>query len=91
VLVANPAHNPNGDFALQGGYVSADPQPRHTFSGISVYHPRFFDSAPAGSFSVVPLLHTAMALHQVTGEFYTGVWHDVGTLERLEILRSQLI
>ncbi|HEY5775821.1 MAG TPA: nucleotidyltransferase family protein [Xanthomonadales bacterium] len=91
LLVPNPAHNPNGDFALQGGYVSAGSQPRHTFSGISVYHPRFFASASAGDFSVVPLLQAAMALHRVTGEFYKGAWHDVGTLERLETLRSQVI
>lgn len=91
VLVPNPAHCPNGDFALQGGYVSDDGLPRYTFSGISVYHPRFFDTAPAGSFSVVPMLQAAMTLQQVTGQLYTGVWHDIGTLERLEALRDQLI
>jgi len=91
VLVPNPAHNPNGDFALQGGYVNADGQPRYTFSGISVYHPRFFDTAPIGSFSVVPMLQAAMALHQVTGQTFKGVWHDIGTLERLEALRDQLV
>jgi len=90
VLVPNPAHNPKGDFVLQGGYVSADGEPSHTFSGISVYHPRFFDTAPTGSFSVVPMLQAAMALQQVTGQLYKGVWHDIGTLERLEELREQL-
>ncbi len=90
VLVPNPAHNPKGDFVLQGGYVNADGQPRRTFSGISVYHPRFFDTAPTGSFSVVPMLQAAMALQQVTGQLYNGVWHDIGTLERLEALREQL-
>jgi MurNAc alpha-1-phosphate uridylyltransferase len=90
VLVPNPAHNPAGDFALRGGYVMADGQPRHTFSGISVYHPRFFEAAGDGSFPVVPMLRTAMLKHQVTGEFYTGAWHDIGTLERLETLRNQL-
>jgi MurNAc alpha-1-phosphate uridylyltransferase len=90
VLVPNPAHNPNGDFVLQGGYVNADSQPRYTFSGISVYHPRFFETAPTGSFSVVPMLQAAMALQQVTGQLYNGVWHDIGTLERLEALRDQL-
>ena len=90
VLVPNPSHNPNGDFVLQGGYVTGNGQSRLTFSGISVYHPRFFDSTPEGSFSVVPMLNTAMALLQVTGELYKGVWHDIGTRERLEILRSQL-
>ncbi len=90
VLVPNPAHNPAGDFALSGGYVIADGQPRHTFSGISVYHPRFFAAAGDGSFSVVPMLRSAMTQHQVTGEIYTGPWHDIGTLERLATLCEQL-
>jgi len=88
VLVPNPAHNPNGDFGLQGGHIKLEEQPGYTFSGISVYHPRFFDSAPGGRYSVVPLLREAMALHRVTGEVYKGVWHDIGTLERLEALRA---
>jgi MurNAc alpha-1-phosphate uridylyltransferase len=90
VLVPNPTHNPKGDFVLQGGYVNEGGQPRNTFSGISVYHPRFFDTAPTGSFSVVPMLQAAMALQQVTGQLYKGVWHDIGTLERLEALREKL-
>jgi MurNAc alpha-1-phosphate uridylyltransferase len=90
VLVPNPAHHPNGDFALQCGYVSEDGQPRYTFSGISVYHPRFFESAPVGDFSVVPMLQAAMSVQQVTGQLFKGVWHDIGTLERLEALRDQL-
>ncbi|NOR19328.1 MAG: NTP transferase domain-containing protein [Xanthomonadales bacterium] len=93
VLVPNPEHNPAGDFLLQGGYVSresrADDNIRHTFSGISVYHPRFFDAAAEGRFSVVPILFTAAELKQVTGEIYRGNWHDIGSLERLEKLRSQ--
>ena len=90
VLVPNPGHHPGGDFKLQGGYVSEVGETRHTFSGISVYHPRFFDTTPDGSFSVVPLLKAAMNSHQVTGQLFNGTWHDVGTLERLESLRDEL-
>jgi len=90
VLVANPTHNPDGDFGLQGGYVSVDARPRCTFSGICVYHPRFFESAASGRFSVVPMLREAMAKRQVTGEIYAGAWHDIGTPERLESLRKTL-
>ena len=93
VLIPNPAHNPNGDFGLQGGHVIAGDQASkavrfYTFSGISVYHPRFFKSAPGGRYSVVPMLRAAMALTQVTGEIFRGEWHDIGTLERLEALRE---
>ena len=90
VMVPNPAHNPNGDFAIRGGYIIDDAEPRYTFAGISVYHPRFFDSASGGRFSVVPMLLKAMKLQRVTGEMFKGVWHDIGTLERLETLQGHL-
>jgi len=88
VMVNNPAHRPHGDFALQGGHVLLRGHPKYTFSGISVYHPGFFEKAPGGRHSVVPMLKEAMALRRVTGELYRGCWHDVGTIERLEALRA---
>lgn len=93
ILVPNPDHNPAGDFVLQGGYIKqatafADER-SYTFSGISVYHPRFFDSAQKGRFSVVPLLFEAAKIQQLTGEIYRGNWHDIGSIERLEKLRDQ--
>lgn len=95
VLIPNPAHNPNGDFGLQGGHVicreqASEEAGSYTFSGISVYHPRFFESAPGGRYSIVPMLRAAMALKQVTGEIFRGEWHDIGTLERLEALRETI-
>lgn len=86
VLVPNPEHNPGGDFVLRGGYVGLTGEPMYTFSGISVYHPRFFDATSAGRFSVKPMLRAAAAAQQVTGEIYRGTWHDIGTIERLQAL-----
>ena len=88
VLVPNPAHNPAGDFALQGGRIIPDGPTKYTFGGISVYHPRFFESKTGGRYSVVPMLHTAMSLLQLTGEIHNGEWHDIGTLDRLESARN---
>lgn len=98
VMVPNPPQHPAGDFALQGARVrEGDPerQPerqaeRHTFSGIAVYHPRLFSGCSPGKFSVVPLLRAAMREHLVTGELYRGQWDDVGTPERLDLLRQLL-
>ena len=90
VMVPNPAHNPEGDFALLGARIREDGPARQTFSGIGVYHPRLFDGCSPGKFSVVPLLRTAMREHLVTGELFTGAWDDIGTLERLQALRQSL-
>ena len=90
VLVPNPAHHQDGDFGLQGGRMDPDGRPRYTFSGISVYHPRFFESTSPGRFSVVPLLIAAAREQKVTAELYRGDWHDIGTPERLKSLRAEL-
>lgn len=88
VLINNPQHNPGGDFALHSGRIDPDGQPRFTFSGISVYNPCFFAACSAGRFSVVPMLINAAREKQVTGEMYRGMWHDIGTQERLDLLRA---
>ncbi len=90
VLVPNPAYKPQGDFALCAGHIMNEGEPLHTFSGISVYHPRFFENVEAGCFSVVPLLRQAASARLVTGELYRGDWHDIGTAQRLEGLRQRL-
>jgi MurNAc alpha-1-phosphate uridylyltransferase len=88
VMVPNPAHNPNGDFALQGARVRCQGAALSTFSGMAVYHPRLFQGCNPGRYSVVPLLRAAMRDHLVTGELYRGPWDDIGTLERLEAAQA---
>lgn len=88
VLVPVPDGRAHGDFALRNGRVHNTGEPPFTFSGISVYHPRFFEGAPGGRWSVVPRLREAVERQQVTGEMYPGRWHDVGTAEKLRELSS---
>lgn len=84
VLVSNPAHNPQGDFALIGGHCDAERvTERLTFSGISVLQPALFANAKPGRFPLAPLLRDAMKQGRVSGERYDGIWIDVGTPERL--------
>jgi len=90
VLVANPPHHPQGDFALEDGQVRAEGAQRFTYSGVGVYCPELFSGCDAGAFPLAPLLRRAMAARQVSGEFYEGVWRDVGTPERLTELVSWL-
>ncbi len=87
VLVDNPDHHSVGDFSLDAqGQVNhiSDGDRTLTFAGISLIHPCLFTSEKAGTFPLKqPLLH-AIDKHQVSGEYYTGRWLDIGTPERLQ-------
>jgi len=90
VLVENPPHNPNGDFALAQRFVLSQGEPRYTFSGIGVYRPDLFRDCQPGAFPLAPLLRRAMDVGLVSGELYSGHWSDVGTPARLQALDRML-
>ena len=88
VLIPNPDHNPEGDFALDGNKIVDNRQ--YTFSGIGYYSPKLFEGIPYGKSSTIPLLRAAMKEGKVTGELFEGKWLDIGTPERLELLNAEL-
>ncbi len=103
VLIDNPAHHPQGDFALLAdGRLASEGMGKLTFSGIGVYRPSILDGwrrvigdAPGVDevpprFKIAPLLRAAMARNAVTGEHHRGAWTDVGTPERLTVLDQNL-
>jgi len=90
VLVDNPPHHPDGDFAFERGRVSVDGNNNRTFSGISILTPELFDGCQPGAFSLAPLLRRAMIDGLVAGEYYTGRWFDIGTPQRLQALDELL-
>jgi len=91
VLVANPPHHSQGDFALNGTQVAEAGQSTLTFSGIGLYRPELFTSiGPGSKGQIATLLRAAMARGLVTGELHRGVWHDVGTPERLFALNVRV-
>ncbi len=89
VLVPNPKHNQNGDFALENSSVRNTGTNQFTFSGIGLYRPELFASASAGRYSLTPLLRVAADQQQLSGVVYEGVWSDIGTPERLSEIQSQ--
>ncbi len=91
VMVDNPPQHPNGDFCLQGGLLQAEGEAKLTFSGIGIYAPSLFKEVEVGQpAKLAPLLKQAMAQGLVSGEHYRGVWHDIGTPERLMQLDAVL-
>ena len=103
LMVANPAHHPHGDFALDAvGRLHADGEPRLTYSGIGVFRRELLDgwreavgddagaAAKPPRFKLRPLLEAAMRRNQVGASRHAGRWTDVGTAARLAELDATL-
>lgn len=98
-LFQHPAHlvliekNPDceqqsGDFGLDNGLIVSKGRTLYTYSGIAVYDPVFFTGLVVEKFSVVSLLKTAIDKQQVSGELYSGLWHDIGHIQNLQKLQQ---
>jgi len=91
VLVDNPDHHPDGDFALRNGKVLNGGEHKLTFSGIGIYRPELFAAIARGTkASLAPLLREQMTAGRVGGEHHCGLWLDVGTPQRLRELDQML-
>lgn len=90
VFVKNPDHHPQGDFTLLNGIVSEQGETRFTYSGIGVYRPELISACQEDRFPLVQVLRAAALDSEITGEFHSGQWVDVGTPERLSVLDQLL-
>lgn len=92
ILVSNPVHHLEGDFAIgKQSLLSHNQHPKYTFSGIGIYHPDLFKNIKPGKTALGPLLKMAMQNQHITGELYAGFWMDIGTPERLAELNALII
>lgn len=91
ILVNNPLHHPAGDFYLHHHELVSMGEARLTFAGMGLYHPALFKECTPGAFRLAPLLASAIAKQQISGEHYQGEWIDIGTPERWAQLEQTLI
>lgn len=96
VLVDNPPQHPNGDFAIEAGRLKNESGQNDngmlTFSGVGIYHPDLFADIVKGQpAKLAPLLRKAIENNAATAQYYQGVWHDIGTPERLKSLDESLL
>ena len=91
VLIDNPPQHPQGDFAIDACMLKNTGEPMRTFSGVGVYHPDLFaDVARGQPAKLAPLLRKAIDNNAATAQYYQGVWHDIGTQQRLNELDESL-
>ena len=88
VLVNNPEHNLKGDFGIMDdGILTMNSERPLTFSGIAIYDPKFFSELAEGNkIKLAPILEIAINKKCIQGELFEGLWSDVGTPERLNMI-----
>lgn len=89
LLVDTPTWKENGDFSLENKMVTLGKT--LTFAGISVLHPALFTGLTPGFRPLAPLLRRYIAQKKVSGQYFPGLWCDVGTPQRLAELRRLYI
>ncbi len=76
-----------GDFCLDPlGLVSRRPEGEvspYLFTGVQILHPRLFEDAPGGAFSLNVLYDQAIARGRLYGMVHDGEWFHVGTPDSL--------
>jgi len=90
LLVNNPEHNPEGDFALHNKLIKNTGDTMYTFSGIGIYRPAFFSTQKKGISPLAPIIREKCEKDLVSGQHHSGRWTDVGTLQRLQQLETTL-
>ncbi|HLB57555.1 MAG TPA: sugar phosphate nucleotidyltransferase, partial [Gammaproteobacteria bacterium] len=88
VLVDNPPFHLRGDFSLNDQEIYEGGSKTLTFASIGIYQPSLFDGRRAERFRLGDLLKQAIAKQQVTGEYYAGYWHNIGTPDQLAELNA---
>lgn len=95
VMVPAPPWVTHGDFDLDAAPTGARTrlrlraEARFTYAGLGVYTPEFFEGRTPGPGPLRPLMDAAIAEGRLTAELHTGIWEDIGTLERLEAARAR--
>ncbi len=93
-LAASIGYAGLGDFQMDAmGRLTRQTGPRmapFVFAGVSIAHPRLFDKAPKGAFSLNTLWNQAIDKGRLYGLRLEGIWMHVGTPEALAEAEASL-
>ena len=89
IMVDNPPHHPQGDFAIGADGCLESQGELLTFSTIALYRPAFFDGVREGVVMLRELFDANLDQQTMAAEHFSGHWSDVGTPDRLEELNRE--
>jgi len=88
VLVDNPSHHPQGDYGLEEHTLTPKGEKNYNYAGIGVFTPNIFNKLLIKECEFSALLNPLIAQKKISGEYYQGIWHNVGTIAQLSTLNQ---
>ena len=88
VLVSNPAYYAAGDWGLKEGLLDLTARDKYTFSAIALIDPQLLQGQVINHKSITELFLPVIQQSLASGELYTGVYHNVGTVAEYEALNK---
>ena len=94
IVVDNPQHHPRGDFILKNGLLElpddSNEEDTLTYSGIAFLRKSMVADENQTTFPLIQVFRQSISKGRLSGQYYNGDWHDIGTPERLRSLERSL-
>lgn len=87
MMVENPAWHPKGDYGLENGWLNFS-QPKFTYANFGLFSPSLFENCSPNVFGLSTLFEAAISNQEISGELFTGMWHNIGTVDDLHIVEA---
>ena len=85
----------SGDFMMDPvGKLTRRPERQiapYVFTGVQILHPRIFEDAPPGSFSMNVLYDRALEAGRLHGMAHDGEWYHVGTPDAIKVADAEIL
>ena len=85
----------SGDFMMDPvGDLTRRPERQiapYVFTGVQILHPRLFEDAPSGAFSMNVLYDRALEAGRLYGMAHDGDWYHVGTPDAIDVADAEIL
>ena len=85
----------SGDFMMDPvGKLTRRPERQiapYVFTGVQILHPRIFEDAPSGPFSMNVLYDRALQAGRLHGMAHDGEWYHVGTPDAIKVADAEIL
>ncbi len=92
LMVENPAWHAKGDYGLSEGILNFN-DPKLTYASFGLFSHELFENCSSSNFGLFSPAFIDSAIHagEVSGEHYSGIWHNIGTIEDLRAAERDII